>query len=204
VALRDILKPTAKRKERPPSLLFYLFIFITILAALNFALLIPSQLSSLFYQYELMILQHLNFQIILHRWELYLLLLLSLTFGSAFLPVVHVPATKKSYIYIRTWEEGELRYFRTLSGFYISVLADSAVRRVIGWSILNDVNATFEGNYLVLQTEELEVSKSLMWKRIAETLMEENAGLKDIIARKKTVLSIDEAAQMMRRGGEDS
>jgi len=153
-------------KDKAASLLFAVFISLLILLALNISMLLPMQISSLFYQIELMILQHFNYPVYLQRWELYILILFFASFGYYAFPVLYVPSTGMNRLYFYTWVEGDTRFFRTIAG-YVQINKDFLERKGLRWAATGNVSTYYEGNVLVLQTREMEVTASNIWKRSA-------------------------------------
>ena len=203
------LTKKSKRKviyrDRTSSLLFTVFMIILILLALNLALLLPPQISSIFYMIELIILQHFNYQVVMHRWELYFLILFFSGWGYFIFPMVYIPSIKKSHFYIWTWVEGNTRFFRTLGG-YVQVHKDLVRKRIFRWTVMGDVTAIYEGNVEVLQTKNLEVTKSNFWKSLAMTLAARASSLEDIIEKSPSMMTQEDVQQLIRsmRGGGES
>ena len=192
-------------KDRTSSLLFIAFMILLILLALNLALLLPPQISSIFYMIELIILQHFNYQVVMHRWELYFLILFFSAWGYFIFPMVYIPSIKKSHFYIWTWVEGNTRFFRTLGG-YVQVHKDLVRKRIFRWTVMGDVTAIYEGNVEVLQTKNLEVTKSNFWKSLAMTLAARASSLEDIIEKSPSMMTQEDIQQLIRsmRGGGES
>ena len=201
------LKKSKKKviyRDRTSSMLFTVFMIVLILLALNLALLLPPQLSSIFYMIELILLQHFNYQITMQRWELYFLILFFSGWGYFIFPMIYIPSIKKSHFYIWTWVEGNTRFFRTIGG-YVQVHKDLVRKKIFRWTIMGDVTAIYEGNVEVLQTNALEVTKSNFWKSLATTLAGRSSQLEDIIERSPSILTQEDVQQLiksMRGGGE--
>lgn len=191
-------------KDRMSSLLFGVFVVLLILLALNISLLLPPQLSTIFYMLELMMLQHLNYYVALQRWELYVLFIFFASAGYYLLPALYAPSINLSRFYYYTWVEGDTRFFRTLTG-YVQISKDAVERKGFRWTVVSDVSSVYEGNVLVLQTKALEVTESNIWKRLATALAGAISDREDIIRKGTGVLTTEDVQRIMLalRGGGD-
>ena len=193
------LKPKAEHKPKPPSLPFWFFIGIIVILTLNFALLLPGQLNALWFQVQLIILQHLNYPVYLHRWELYVIIIGAAAVGYWFFPTVYVPHDKKVFWYLWTWTEGDLRYFRTWSGFYMAVHKTWVRKRGNRFTVIAPVHVVYSGNYILLQTANLEVSKAIFWKNLALDLMEKLANVEDMIRNRDPSLTFEQVLEVLEK-----
>lgn len=191
-------------KDAMSSFLFAIFAISLAILVLNLAMLFPAQLTTLFYMMELMILQHFNYPVYLQRWELYILMIFAAVFGYNLLPILHAPSEGMSRVYFYSWVEGDTRFFRTLGG-YVQVNKDFVDRSRMGarWTVVGDVSTYYEGNVLVLQTKEMEVTKSNIWKRTALAYAKYVADLEDAMKNGPDLMSTEEMKGILRamKGG---
>ena len=200
--LKELLKSKPKIKDRRPSWLFKLFLFLLFLAALNFALLFPPQLSALFFQLELMTLQFFNYAIIMHRWELLVLLALFALFGTYISPTIYIPAAGKhgkTYIYSRSWKEGDILWLRLLNGYHMAVNHSVITKKGLRYTIMGKVETEIYGNVMEVQTEALEVDISLNCQERNKLLMDYITKLEYEIKNSGLLIGKDEAITLMRR-----
>ena len=111
-------KPSERRGS---SALFYFVIIILIIFALNVALLLPPQLSSLFFEIEIWLISWLRSPITFQTWVWIIMFAFIWLFGYAFTPFLTIPSTEETYIVLDAWREGEIVYFKTLSGKILGV-----------------------------------------------------------------------------------
>ena len=204
---KTMLKPTVKKKDKePPTYLIKLFLILLVIAALNFALLFPMQISALFFQLEIMLLQFLNFYISLHRWEIALLIIISAIFGIYAIPAVHIPIGAKygkSYLYYRTWTEYGLRWFRLLNGYYMAVNQQLTVKKGLRYTVIGNVEIETNGNIKAVQTRALEVDKEIIAIERNRLLMNYITKLEHQIKTSGLIVTKEEAIKLMKRGGEN-
>ncbi len=192
-------------RDRTSSLLFVIFLALLILLALNLSLLLPPQLSSIFYMLELITLQNLNYEVVMQRWELYVIMLFFAAWGYYLFPIIYVPSIRKSKFYFWTWVEGNTRFFRTLGG-YVQVHRDLVRKKVLKYTVIGNVTSIYEGNVEVIQTNDFEVTKSNFWKALSTALAARSSRLEDIVERSPSILTQEDVQQLIRsmRGGGES
>ena len=198
---RDWFKPKPRKREIPSPWPFKIMIFFLILFALNFALLIPQEIISLFYEVELGVLQFLFMKVIFQMWFLIFAVITISAIGYALFPTIYVPSLGKKgkhYFYVRSWYENDLRWFRLFSGYHLAVnrsIISEFGKRV---TVFAKVGQHYNGGIITLQTEALEVDMSMINQRRIETLQETIATLE---AEREGVIQISkkDAVSLMRR-----
>ena len=206
MSLKDMFKPKVKRKERRPSWIFKVFIALILLAALNFAMLTPPALSALFFQLELMTLQFLNYDVLMHRWELFLIILICGAIGIYATPGVHIPAQGKhgkTYYYIRSWRENDLLWFKLWSGYYLAINYSVVTKKGLRYTVMGKVEIERYGNIIEVQTEALEVDISLTHERRINLLEEYIAKLEYELKSSGVILGKDEVTDLLGKGGKN-
>ena len=203
--MRDWFKPKPKKKEEPSPWPFRLIIFFLLLFALNFALLIPQEIISLFYEIEFGILQFLFMPVRFQVWFLLSAAILTAAFGYLAFPSVYVPTLGKRgkhFFYLRKWVEGDLLWFRLWSGYYLAV--NYSIVSLLGSriTVFGKVEKQISGNIITLQTEDLEVDKSMISQRRIKTLQETIAVLE---AEREGIIQISkkDAVSLMKRREEN-
>ena len=204
--LRHIFRPKPREIHEKPSILFYFILAVLIIALLNFALLLPLQVSSVFYEFETMIIRFMKIEITLQTWTFILLIVLVAIFGYYTIPIVTIPSTQDFYIYRWTWEEGEIRYYRTLSGKIIAVHKNLVRKLLFKHMIYGAVYRFPYYNYVTYQTADLEITNAIMHKRLSEKLMDENIMLQEALSKQRVYLSLEDVLELMKakRGGGES
>ena len=203
----NFLRPKPKKKEVKmvkTSFWYKLFLAVLIIATLWVALLWPEQISALFFEMNLIVLQFLHTPINFQMWWFIIFVFFVAWFGKYAFPSLDVLSADKSWIYYNTHEEGGLRYFKLIGGYQLVVAKDAVKRRGLRWITQYKLSCTYFGNTIVCQTEKMEVTTSLMWKREAESLMEENAKLRAEQERKETSVEFNQLIELekARHGGE--
>ena len=94
-------------------------------------------------------------------------------------------------------------FFRMLNGTELAVDAGSLNRKLLRWHVFWPVNRMPQGNVIVYETAELEISSALMWRRYAQAAVEELAKLYAEKEGKETNLTFEQAIAMLnaRHGG---
>ena len=202
---RDWFKPKPKEKEEPSPWPFRIIIFFLLLFALNFALLIPQEIISLFYELELGVLQFLFMKVTFQVWFILSAAVMIAAFGYMFFPSIYVPSIGKRgkhFFYMRKWIEGDLLWFRLWSGYHLAV--NYSIVSLLGSriTVFGKVEKQISGNIITLQTEDLEVDKSMILQRRIKTLQETLAVLE---AEREGVIQISkkDAVSLMRRREEN-
>lgn len=189
---------------RAPTTIWYkIFIMLVVIATLSLVLLWPEQLSALWFEFLLLVLQFLHTPINFQLWWFIIIEFFVAWLGWFLFPSLEMPWNRARFIYLRSWEEGDNRIFRTTKG-YIVINRDIITKRGFRYTVMLPVTVTFEGNVMIAQTEDLEVSRSLMWQRVAEMLIDENKKLRAEIARKEKSLTLEEIIELekAKSGGE--
>ena len=204
--LRSIFTPKPKQKQAMEltSLWYYVFVAVIIILALSLALLWPEQLSALWFEFWLLVLQFLRTPIHFQMWWFIPFVFFVAWLGWFTVPTIEILSTKERFLYRRTWIEGDLRYFRTVRGYLIALHKDAIVSRGLRWTIKVPVFKTAQGTLLVYQTKNLEVNTSLMWKRVAESLTEELKKYRAEKERKETIVTWEQYIEALKakHGGE--
>ena len=198
------VKPKEKENQFiKTSWWYYIFVAALFIATLGVALLWPEQISALWFEFWLLVLQFLHTPVIFQMWWFIPFVFLVAWVGWLFLPVVEIPTTNDRYFYLKTWEEGDLRYFKTWSGYLLTMHKNVPKRRGLRWTAQAPVSRTPQGTLIVYQTKNLEVNTSLMWKRVAESLIEELKKYRAEKERKETSLTLEELIEIekARHGG---
>ncbi len=208
--ISQYFKPKPKEKENKyikTSYWYYLFVVALFIATLGVALLWPEQISALWFEFWLLVLQFLHTPVIFQMWWFIPFVFVVAWLGWLFMPVVEIPWVEDSYFYRKTWEEGDLRYFRTFGGYTLVMHRKIVKRKGLRWRTQAPVSRTPQGTLIVYQTTKLEVNTSLMWKRVAESLIEELKKYRAEKERKETSLTLEELIkieQARHGGGEKS
>lgn len=203
-SLKKKIRPKIKKERKPKSKLFYLIMFLLIITALNFALLLPSQISNVFLEVELFFLQTARQPIrFLQVWSFILLIVMTSAFGYNLFPRVKVSSIGeygKTYFYRRKWIEDDTRFFKTWLGYVIGVNEKVVTPTKFGlaYHISANVKKNQDGNFIALETEELEVTRSVHEKKRAEYLMEQISILYDSLENQEVPYSKDELSDMMK------
>ena len=205
--IRDFFKPKPKERQNKiikTSWWYYIFLIALLITTSWLVLLWPEQISALYFELWLLILQFLRTPIHFQMWWFLPFVFFVAWLGWFIVPTVEILSTKERKLYIKTWEEGGLRYFRILGGSIYVMSRKVVSRRGLRWTTIAPVFRTPQGSYVVYQTKELEVNESLMWKRVAESLIEELKKYRAEKERKETVLTLEELIELekARHGGE--
>ena len=201
---REYFKPKPKEKKQPLPASYWFLLIVLSLLILNFALLLPPQLSALWFELQLLVIQFFRNPITLQTWAFIVVLFITAFIGWYSLPVVEIPNTNDSYIYTYRWEEGSMVFFRTLTGKIIIMNKKVPKRKLLRWIVVYPVSRNPQGRTITYETDSMEVSAELKYKRYAEALAEEIAHLYAEKERSETRLSIDEVLEIIRakHGGE--
>jgi len=202
---REYFRPKPKEKKQPLPLSYYFIIAVLSLLILNFALLLPPQLSALFFEFELLVLQFLMNPITMQTWAWIIFAFVAAWLGWFLMPVVEIPQTHESRFYVWRREEGSDMYFRTLSGKELVMNVKAAKRKLLRWTVTWPVSRMPQGSKIIVyETEKMEVSTELKFKRYAEMLAEEIAHLYAEKSRSETRLSLEEVIAILKakHGGE--
>ena len=184
------------KERRESSFWFYFVVFLIILFALNVALLLPPQLSSVFFEIEIFILATLYHPVSLALWIWLVLFSIALLTGYYFVPVLTIPSTGEWYIIRDSWIEGDIRFFKTLSGKILGIHRELIDKIHRHWFVFGPVGRIVFENYILYQTEELEVTAGIMAQRLAEQLATENAVLREMLKRYEPYLSIEDVERL--------
>jgi len=183
----------ARRRRRPTflqnhPLLFYAILAIIILAALNFALLLPTAVASIFYEIEQFFIRLFLLPITLNRIELFILLAIVAAISYFFVPIVWIPSTGEAFIYRGTYSDGKLRYFKKLNGKIIAINEKWPAKKWLKYVVMGRIESISENNdILIYESKDLEVTQSLLDKSYVEALQERIAALEDEIATAREI-----------------
>ena len=206
MSLKDMLKPKIRTKPYRPSWLFLFFLMLILLAALNFSLLAPPQLSALLFQIEIMILQFFNFYVLLHRWELLIIILIFAALGIYLTPSIYIPNMGKhgkNFYYRRSWRENDILWLRLWSGYYMAVNYSVVTKKGLRYTVMGEVETEIYGNVIEVQTEALEVDISLTHERRINLLEEYIAKLEYELRNSGVILGKDEVTDLLGKGGKN-
>ncbi|AGB04085.1 hypothetical protein AciM339_0220 [Aciduliprofundum sp. MAR08-339] len=201
-----------KPKEKPKKLIktswwYYIFLIALLITTSWLVLLWPEQISALYFELWLLILQFLHTPINFQMWWFLIFVFIDAWVGWLTVPVIEIPSTKERKLYVRTWEEGGLRYFKLVNGLTYLMSKKKVVNRGLRWTVIAEVSRTPQGSYVVYQTKNLEVNQEIMWQRVAESLIEELKKYRAEKERKETTLTLDELIDLEKarhgRGGEE-
>ncbi len=188
------------RENRHRSWTYYFILALIIIFALNVTFLLPPQLSSIFYELEIWLISFLRTPITQQTW-FWIVAFASAVLGGYFaVPILTIPSTKEHYIVIDTWIEGELKFFKTLSGKVLAIHRDVVKSFSLHSFVFYPVSRTPFEDYILYQTSGLEVTKSILAERLAAQLAEENAVLREMLKRYEPYLSMDDVKILMSRG----
>lgn len=182
-----------RRRRRPTFLqshptLFYIIIIIIILAALNFALLLPSLVASIFYEIEQFFIRLFLLPITLNRIELFILIAIVAAISYFIMPVVWIPSTGESFIYRGTYSDGILRYFKKFNGEIIAVNEEWVARKWFKYVVIGKItNVSENEGILTYESKDLEVTQSLLDKDYVEALQERIRKLENEIAQAREI-----------------
>lgn len=182
-----------RRRRRPTFLqshptLFYIIIAIIILAALNFALLLPSLVASIFYEIEQFFIRLFLLPITLNRIELFILLAIAAAISYFIIPIVWIPSTGESFIYRKTYSDGVLRYFKKLNGEIIAINEDWVAKKWFKYVVIGRItNISMNEGILTYESKDLEVTQSLFDKSYVEALQERIRKLEEEIANAREI-----------------
>ncbi len=203
---REFFKPKPKEKKQPLPWTYYFFIIVITILLLNFAFLLPPQLSALWFESELLVIQFLKNPITLQTWAFFILFFIIAWVGWYMMPVVDIPSTSESHFYTWRREEGGVVFFRMLNGREMAIDRGALKRRLLRWNVYWPVGRMPQGDIVVYETEELEISSALMWMRYAHAAVEEVARLYAEKEGKETHLTFDQALAIIKarlRGEEE-
>ncbi|HEC82523.1 MAG TPA: hypothetical protein ENI53_01375 [Thermoplasmatales archaeon] len=175
-------------KEHP--LLFYIILIIAILAALNFALLLPSGVTGIFYEIEHFLIRLFLLPVTLHRIELLIIIFIVAVVSYFVIPIFWIPSTDEAFIYRSTWSDGRLRYFKRWNGEIIAVNEDWLAKKWLKYVLLGEVESINENekeNMLVYESKEMEVTKALIDQDYIKTLEERIENLEKDLATGKQI-----------------
>ncbi len=201
-----------KIKKRKKSWLYYALVVAFLIFLANFSMLLPQQWSAMFFEVEVGVLQFLKARFILHRWEFFLILLLSAMFGWNAFPFLVVPSLDekgKSFFYYRKKTKGKTVYFKRIGKKNIAVNKDLLTSVPLGFRyyIKDNVERSQTNGLLALETDRLEVTKSEHDKEQLKVQAEKIANLREKIKKggiefnKTNVLDVLNRA---KRGVEDA
>ena len=204
----EYFKPKPKKKENKyikTSYWYYFFVVIIIILTLSVALLWPEQISALWFEFCLIILQFLHTPIVFQMWWFILIIFLTAWLGWYLFPTLEVLSSDKGFIYYKWHDEGPLLYFNLLGGYQFVIMKSEIKRKGLRWTTLVPVNLTYQGNLIVAQTAKLEVTESLHWKNYAESLVEVLKKYRAELEHRNVELPLDAYLQIekARHGGEE-
>jgi len=175
------------RERRKRSFLYYFVLILLVLFALNVAMLPTTKLSSLFYEIEIWVISFLRMPLTFQVWS-WLIISIFLIFGGYFLlPLLTIPATEEFFIVRDSWLEGEIRYFKTLTGKIIGVhkdyVKDFGIWIFKHYFVIGFVGRIVYEDFILYQSKDLEVTRSILAERLAKQLAEECANLREMLKR---------------------
>jgi len=196
------------RERRRSSLLFYFVLLLIMLFALNVALLLPQQLSSVFYEIEIWIISFLRSPLTLQVWVWMVISVLLVLGGYFLLPVLTIPETEEFFIVRDTWLEGEIRFFKTLTGKTIGVhreyVKSFGVWKFKHYFVIGFVGRVVFDDYILYQSRDLEVTKIILAERLAQQLAEENAVLREMLKRYEPTFTREDLKLILGRKEEET
>ena len=205
--IKDRFKPKKRQRDEPSPWPIYVLIFLLILFALNATMLLPQQIVSLFFELEMGFLQFMFNFVRLPVWLLITSAIFVSAFGYAFFPIIYVPSLGKRgkhYFYMRSWYEGDLKWFKLLSGYYLAVNASILSEFGKRVTVIGNVEQQANGNILTLQTAGLEVDISVTTEKRLRYLMEYVKQLEHDIEGRIPVRKEDFMKMMRREANEES
>jgi len=169
-------------------ILFYIIIIIIVLAALNFALLLPSLVVSIFYEIEQFFIRLFLLPVTLNRIELFILLAIVAAISYFIMPIVWIPSTGESFIYRKTYSDGILRYFKKFNGEIIAVNEDWVAKKWLKYVVIGRItNVSENEGILTYESKNLEVTQSLFDKSYIDALQSRIGKLEKEIANAREI-----------------
>jgi len=201
-------KKKVRKQSKPRKRLTLSFIFVSfilVLLALNFALLLPPQLGSLFYELEIWLISFLRAPITFQTWLWMLLGAIIFVAGYHFMPVLTVMPNEfrrmETYVLLDAWDDGVFYYFKTLSGKVIKVYAQwvgkTGVWKFSRYYISMPLHKKDYGGVIVYESDALEISilNHLIEER--DMHMESEAKLLEILKRYEPYMSKEDLAYLL-------
>ncbi len=183
-----------RRSRRAPNfiqehpILLWTIIIIVILAALNFALLLPSVFATIFYEVEQFFIRLFLLPITLNRIELFIILIIVAVISYFLVPMIWIPSTGEAFIYRKSYSDGVLRYFKKLNGETIAINEQWIAKKWLKYVVIGKIENIAENNgILTYESKNLEVTQSLLDKSYVEALQERIANLEDEIATAREI-----------------
>ena len=203
--LRNFLKPKHKEEKRHLPLSYWIVIVLIGVLLLNFVFLFPPQLSALFFESELWLIQFLRMPVITQMWEFIFYSLIIAWIGWYIMPVIEIPWTNESHFYTRRSVQNGVVFFTMLNGMKIAVSMDVLKKRVKRWMVIAPVDRNIQGDIIVYETKNLEITTSLQWMRYAASLAEVLSKLYAAMERKELNIPKGDAIDLIKamRGGEE-
>ncbi|RLF46512.1 MAG: hypothetical protein DRN17_00290 [Thermoplasmata archaeon] len=144
---KETKKKTTRRRKKKTffqehPFISYTMIFIAILAGLNYAMLTPPLIASIFYEIEHTVIRLLILPIPLQRWELILITLVTAMIGYFVFPTVWSPSENLSLTYRKVRYGEGLVYFTTFFGEEHGFPEELVEKRFMKYVIVGDVRYT--------------------------------------------------------------
>ncbi len=205
--ISQYFKPKQQKKDVKvvsTSFWYKLFVAVLVIATLGVALLWPEQISALWFEFWLLVLQFLHTPVIFQMWWFIPFVFVVAWLGKYFFPAVDIPTSDASFIYYKSHDEGQLRFFNLVNGHILVVAKKYVKKKWIRWQTLVPLNLSYRGRYIVAETAKLEVTETIHLQNLLKAEIEHNKKLESELARKETRLSKDEWIELekARHGGE--
>ena len=154
---KETKKKTTRRRKKKTffqehPFISYTMIFIAILAGLNYAMLTPPLIASIFYEIEHTVIRLLILPIPLQRWELILITLVTAMIGYFVFPTVWSPSENLSLTYRKVRYGEGLAYFTTFFGEehgFPEELVEKAEEQICPYYISGKIEPLQEGTYII-------------------------------------------------------
>ena len=184
---------STRRRRRPTFLqshptLFYIIIAIIILAALNFALLLPSLVASIFYEIEQFFIRLFLLPITLNRIELFILLAIVAAISYFIIPIVWIPNLETAFFYKRVYPEGDFMVFERFRGKPLKVRSEWIRKKWLKYVVIGKAEVIGEvDDAIIIDGEDLASIANYLNIRLMEAYQERIRRLEEEIANAREI-----------------